>query len=128
MKDILPSMPKGEIVGNVATAKMTHMIKVVIDGNYNNEVWRTWVQEHRSCNKGLLACFTNANIDAATLMASTVRCMTNGLTVATVKMEGSERLNDNAESRCRNHFKDSRQMVKLVIEDNSVGYTRRKLK
>jgi hypothetical protein len=25
-------MPKGEIVGNMATAEMTHMIKVVIDG------------------------------------------------------------------------------------------------
>jgi hypothetical protein len=33
MKDILPSMPKGEIVGNMATTKMTQMIKVVIDGN-----------------------------------------------------------------------------------------------
>jgi GTP cyclohydrolase I len=33
MKEILPSMPKGEIVGNMATAKMTQMIKVVIDGN-----------------------------------------------------------------------------------------------
>jgi hypothetical protein len=33
MKDILPSMPKGEIVGNMATAKLTQMIKVVIDGN-----------------------------------------------------------------------------------------------
>jgi hypothetical protein len=40
MKDILPyilpSMPKGEIVGNMAnmaTAKLTQMVKVVIDGN-----------------------------------------------------------------------------------------------
>jgi hypothetical protein len=33
MKDILPSMPKGEIVGNMATIEMTQMIKVVIDGN-----------------------------------------------------------------------------------------------
>ena len=33
MKDILPSMPKGEIVGNMATKEMTQMIKVVIDGN-----------------------------------------------------------------------------------------------
>jgi hypothetical protein len=33
MKDILPSMPKGEIVGNMATTEMTQMIKVVIDGN-----------------------------------------------------------------------------------------------
>jgi hypothetical protein len=33
MKDILPSMPKGEIVGNMAMAEMTQMVKVVIDGN-----------------------------------------------------------------------------------------------
>ena len=33
MKDILPSMPKGEIVGNMAIAEMTQMVKVVIDGN-----------------------------------------------------------------------------------------------
>jgi energy-converting hydrogenase Eha subunit H len=35
MKDIyiLPSMPKGEIVGNMATTEMMQMIKVVIDGN-----------------------------------------------------------------------------------------------
>jgi hypothetical protein len=35
MKDILPSTPKGEIVGNMAmaTAKLTQIVKVVIDGN-----------------------------------------------------------------------------------------------
>ena len=33
MKDILPSMPKGEIVQNMATTEMTQVIKVVIDGN-----------------------------------------------------------------------------------------------
>jgi hypothetical protein len=33
MKDILPSMQKGEIVGNMAIAVMTQMVKVVIDGN-----------------------------------------------------------------------------------------------
>jgi hypothetical protein len=37
MKDILPyifpSMPKGEIVGNMATTKLTQMVKVVINGN-----------------------------------------------------------------------------------------------
>ena len=33
MKDILPSMPKGEIVGNIAIAQITQTIKVVIDGN-----------------------------------------------------------------------------------------------
>jgi hypothetical protein len=42
MKDILPSMPKGEIVGNMATAKLTQMIKVVIDGNHK--------LKHRCCN------------------------------------------------------------------------------
>ena len=33
MKDIFPSMPKGEIVGNMAIAEITQMVKVVIDGN-----------------------------------------------------------------------------------------------
>jgi hypothetical protein len=33
MKDILPSMLKGEIVGNMAIAEMTQMVKVFIDGN-----------------------------------------------------------------------------------------------
>jgi hypothetical protein len=33
MKDILPSMPKGEIVGNMAIAEMTQTVTVVIDGN-----------------------------------------------------------------------------------------------
>jgi hypothetical protein len=33
MKDILPSMPKGEIVGNMAIAEITQTVKVVIDGN-----------------------------------------------------------------------------------------------
>ena len=33
MKDILPSMPKGEIVGNMAIAEMTQTVKVFIDGN-----------------------------------------------------------------------------------------------
>jgi hypothetical protein len=67
MKDILPSMPKGEIVGNMSTAEMTHMVKVVIDG-YNRRMTqmikvfidgnRCWKQtqmlqhkcENRSCN------------------------------------------------------------------------------
>ena len=72
MKDILPSMPKGEIVGNMATAKMTQMIKVVIDGNRlcmenrcrNTEAETQTLQhkcKHRRCN-------TNANTDAATQM------------------------------------------------------------
>jgi hypothetical protein len=33
MKDILPSMPKGEIVGNMAIAEITQTVKVVIDDN-----------------------------------------------------------------------------------------------
>jgi hypothetical protein len=35
MKEILPSTPKGEIVGNMAMAKakLTQIVKVVIDGN-----------------------------------------------------------------------------------------------
>jgi hypothetical protein len=76
MKDIfpyiLPSMPKGEIVGNMATAEMTQMIKVVIDGNRlfmenrdrNTEAETQMLQhqcKHRCCN-------TNANTDAATPM------------------------------------------------------------
>jgi hypothetical protein len=72
MKNILPPMPKGEIVGNMATAEMTQMIKVVIDGNRlfmknrcrNTEAETQTLQhkcEHRRCN-------TNANTDAATQM------------------------------------------------------------
>ena len=38
MKDILPyilpSMPKGEIVGNMAIAEIMQTVKVVIDGNW----------------------------------------------------------------------------------------------
>jgi hypothetical protein len=71
MKDILPSMPKGEIVGNMATAEMTQMIKVVIDGNRlfmenrgrNTEAETQMLQhcklKHRCCN-------TNENTDAET--------------------------------------------------------------
>jgi len=33
MKDILPSMPKGEIVGNMVVAELMQSVKVVIDGN-----------------------------------------------------------------------------------------------
>ena len=33
MKDILPSMPKGEIVGKMAVAELMLSVKVVIDGN-----------------------------------------------------------------------------------------------
>jgi hypothetical protein len=59
MKDILPSMPKGEIVGNMATTEMTQMIKVVIDGN------RLFMQ-HKCCNTNANCCNTNANTDAET--------------------------------------------------------------
>jgi hypothetical protein len=48
MKDILPSMPKGEIVGNMATAEMTQMIKVVIDGN-------RLFMENKCCNPNAAA-------------------------------------------------------------------------
>jgi hypothetical protein len=76
MKNILPSMPKGEIVGNMATAEMTQMIKVVIDGNrlfMKNR--RTQRLKHRRCNTDAntaatlnTRCNTNANTDAATQM------------------------------------------------------------
>jgi hypothetical protein len=82
MKDILPyilpSMPKGEIVGNMATAEMTQMIKVVIDGNRlfmenrgrNTEAETQTLQhqcEHRlQHNTNANCCNTNANTDAET--------------------------------------------------------------
>ena len=46
MKDILPSMPKGEIVGNMDIAEMTQTVTVVIDGN------RLVMEhaQHRSCS------------------------------------------------------------------------------
>jgi hypothetical protein len=59
MKDILPSMPKGEIVGNMAIEKMTQTVKVVIDGNrlvmeHAQEMLETQVLKqmlkHRSLN------------------------------------------------------------------------------
>jgi hypothetical protein len=68
MKDILPSMPKGEIVGNMATAKLTQMIKVVIDGNRlfmenrgRNTEAETQMLQHKCCNTN-----ANANTDAET--------------------------------------------------------------
>jgi hypothetical protein len=48
MKDILPSMPKGEIVGNMAIAKMTQTVKVVIDGNRLVMEHAQEMLEHRS--------------------------------------------------------------------------------
>jgi hypothetical protein len=79
MKDILPSMPKGEIVGNMATTKMTQMIKVVIDGNRfcmenrcrNTEAETQTLQhkcKHRRCNTNANCCNKNANTVAATQM------------------------------------------------------------
>ena len=50
MKDILPSMPKGEIVGNMAIAEMTQMVKVVIDGNRLFMEHAQEMLEHRSWN------------------------------------------------------------------------------
>ena len=46
MKDILPSMPKGEIVGNMAVAEMMQNVKVVIDGN---QLWQRNLDDDR-CN------------------------------------------------------------------------------
>jgi hypothetical protein len=73
MKDILPSMPKGEIVGNMATTEMTQMIKVVIDGNRlfmenrgRNTEAETQMLQHKCCNTNANCCNTNANTDAET--------------------------------------------------------------
>ena len=73
MKDILPSMPKGEIVGNMATAKLTQIVKVVIDGNRlcvekrcRNTEAETQMLQHKCCNTNANCCNTNANIDAET--------------------------------------------------------------
>jgi hypothetical protein len=48
MKDIFPSMPKGEIVGNMAIAEITQMVKVVIDGNRLVMEHTQEMLEHRS--------------------------------------------------------------------------------
>ena len=48
MKDILPSMPKGEIVGNMAIAEMMQMVKFVIDGNQLVMEHAQEMLEHRS--------------------------------------------------------------------------------
>ena len=72
MKDILPyilpSMPKGEIVGNMATTEMTQMIKVVIDGN------RLFMENrcrNTEAETQIAACFTKAHRRCNTLMANT---------------------------------------------------------
>ena len=61
-------MPKGEIVGNMATAEMMQMIKVVIDGNRlfmenrgRNTQAETQMLQHKCCNTNV-----NANTDAET--------------------------------------------------------------
>ena len=56
MKDILPSMPKGEIVGNMAIAEMTQTVKVVIDGNWlvmehAQENWQKKLDDVRAISK-----------------------------------------------------------------------------
>jgi hypothetical protein len=48
MKDILPSMPKGEIVGNMAIAEMMQTVKVVIDDNRLVMEHAQEMLEHRS--------------------------------------------------------------------------------
>ena len=42
MKDILPSMPKGEIIGKMAVAELMLSVKVVIDGNLLNGKELRW--------------------------------------------------------------------------------------
>jgi hypothetical protein len=73
MKDIFPSMPKGEIVGNMATAKLTQIVKVVIDGNRlfmenrgRNTEAETQMMQHKCYNTNVNCCNTNANVDAET--------------------------------------------------------------
>ena len=48
MKDILPSMPKGEIVGNMAIEKRMQNVKVVIDGN---RLWQKKLDDDRAISK-----------------------------------------------------------------------------
>ena len=67
MKNILPSMPKGEIVGNMATAEMTQMIKVVIDGNrlFMKNRWRNTEAETQTVQHKCehICCNTNAKTE-----------------------------------------------------------------
>jgi hypothetical protein len=56
MKDILPSMPKGEIVGNMDVAEMMQTVKVVIDGNllvmeHAQENWQKKLDDDRAISK-----------------------------------------------------------------------------
>ena len=48
MIDILPSMPKGEIVGNMAVTKMMQSLKVVIDGN---QLWQRKLDDDRAASR-----------------------------------------------------------------------------
>ncbi len=45
MKDIFPSMPKGEIVGNMAVAEMMQSVKVFI---YGNQLWQRKLDDDRA--------------------------------------------------------------------------------
>ena len=45
MKTVLPSMPKGEIVGNMAIAEMKQNVKVVIDENL---LWQKKLDDDRA--------------------------------------------------------------------------------
>jgi hypothetical protein len=94
MKDILPSMPKGEIVGNMATTEMTQMIKVVIDGNrlFMENTMRTQMLQHKCEHR---CCNTNANTDAATQMRTQMLqhkcehrcCNTNAVVIDTMRTQ-----------------------------------------
>ena len=49
--DILPSMPKGEIVGNMEIAEMLHNVKVVIDGN---QLWQKKLDDDSARSSGVM--------------------------------------------------------------------------
>ena len=49
--DILPSMPKGEIVGKMAITKLMQNVKVVIDGNL---LWQKKLDDDRATSSGVM--------------------------------------------------------------------------
>ena len=49
--DILPSMPKGEIVGNMAITEMMQNVKVVIDGN---RLWQKKLDDDNARSSGVM--------------------------------------------------------------------------
>ena len=51
MNNILPSMPKGEIVGNMAIAEMMQNVKVVIDGN---RLWQKKLDDDSARSSGVI--------------------------------------------------------------------------